>query len=203
MNAPMIASRIAKGAAPFLSARQFAALAIESEGDIWCTGVFGEPGFARATEQTRLSLDLGKLTSPVDPMLLDAAERMGYAADLFFIATGHRDRGLDASHRGGFLGFVTVLDESTLVFPDYPSISLFNSLGNLMIDHQIGLLVPDLARGKAVRISGTASVEFRDSAPSVTTTDAPRLVKVSISRWDEIGFPVYSSKLVDYSPFNP
>ena len=46
-------------------------------------------------------------------------------ADTFFIASGHQGDGkaarfgMDASHRGGEPGFVTVINDSQLVFPDY------------------------------------------------------------------------------------
>jgi predicted pyridoxine 5'-phosphate oxidase superfamily flavin-nucleotide-binding protein len=40
-------------------------------------------------------------------------------ADTFFIASVHPEAGADASHRGGNPGFVRVLDERTIAFPDY------------------------------------------------------------------------------------
>jgi uncharacterized protein len=124
-------------------------------------------------------------------------------ADLFFLATGHPERGMDASHRGGNPGFITVEDNKTIHFPDYPGNSLYNSLGNLLVDNRIGLLVPDLERRRLLRITGTARVDFQDATHTLTTSDAPRLVKVTISRWDEVNLPVQSSRLVDYSPYNP
>ena len=123
--------------------------------------------------------------------------------DLFFIATGHPELGLDVSHRGGNPGFVTIADDKTIRFPDYPGNSLYNSLGNLLIDNRIGILVPDLRRRRALRITGTAAILFQEAIHEVTTSDAPRLVQVTISRWNEIEFPVSSSSFIDYSPFNP
>jgi uncharacterized protein len=278
MNSPMIASRIAKGAIPFLTQRTLAVLATENEGVIWCSSMVGDAGFVSVPDQSRLAFDLRKLRTPIDPAILAAAEGKGPAgsifidlqtrrryringtlshpdsdtielrvreaygncpkyitrrtiqwdtdrngdakhvsgerlskeqtrtlqsADLFFMATGHPERGLDASHRGGNPGFVTVVDDKTIYFPDYPGNSLFNSLGNLLIDNRIGLLIPDLKRRRALRITGTATVDFQDSVHEVTTTDAPRRVEVSLSRWDELDFPIGSSHLIDYSPYNP
>jgi len=124
-------------------------------------------------------------------------------ADLFFAVTGHPDRGMDASHRGGNPGFITVVNDRTLRFPDYPGNSLFNSLGNLLVDNRIGLLVPDLERHVALQITGAASVEFQDSTHEINTSGAPRMVAVSIARWEDIPFPARSIPFVEYSPFNP
>ena len=52
-------------------------------------------------------------------------------ADTFFIASAHPDGGADASHRGGFPGFVRVLGPERLAFDDYPGNGMFNTLGNL------------------------------------------------------------------------
>ena len=124
-------------------------------------------------------------------------------ADLFFMATSHPERGLDASHRGGNPGFVTVVNDQTIQFPDYPGNSLYNSLGNLLVDHRIGILVPDLKRRRLLRITGIATLHFQTGIHEVTTNDAPRLVNVSVSRWNEIELPVSTSHLIDYSPYNP
>lgn len=40
-------------------------------------------------------------------------------ADTFFIGSFHPQGGADVSHRGGNPGFLTVLDEKTLLWPDY------------------------------------------------------------------------------------
>jgi predicted pyridoxine 5'-phosphate oxidase superfamily flavin-nucleotide-binding protein len=124
-------------------------------------------------------------------------------SDLFFMATGHPQRGLDASHRGGDPGFVTVVDDKTIHFPDYPGNSLYNSLGNLLVDNRIGIFVPDLTRRRAIRITGTAVVHFQSSVNEVTKSDSPRRVEVSVSRWSEVDFPISASHLIDYSPYNP
>jgi len=72
---------------------------------------------------------------------LTAAQRDWIAAaDTFFIATGYRGPGdsptfgMDASHRGGERGFVRVLDETRLQFPDYAGNNHFNTIGNLVLD---------------------------------------------------------------------
>ena len=54
--------------------------------------------------------------------------------DVLFIATAHATRGADASHRGGNPGFIEVLDGKTVRIPDYAGNSMFNTLGNLVVN---------------------------------------------------------------------
>ena len=59
------------------------------------------------------------------------------SADTFFIASGHQGEGespaygMDASHRGGEPGFVKVLNERQIQFPDFAGNNHFNTIGNL------------------------------------------------------------------------
>lgn len=88
---------------------------------------------------------------------LDARQRALVAgADTCFLATWHPASGADASHRGGPPGFVSVLDERTLEFPDYPGNNLFNSLGNIAGHPRAGLLFADFATGDVVQLTGRA-----------------------------------------------
>lgn len=115
--------------------------------------------------------------------------------DIFFIATQHPERGLDASHRGGNPGFVVSPSDRTLRFPDYVGNSLFNTLGNLEIDARVGILLPDFNSGVALAITGTASVSYEDQGRRRWTT-------VTVQRWTEMRLPVVE-KTRQLSPFNP
>ena len=64
-------------------------------------------------------------------------------ADTFFVASVHPERGVDASHRGGNPGFVTLVDDRTLRIPDYPGNSMFNTLGNFTANPRAGLIFLD------------------------------------------------------------
>ncbi len=90
---------------------------------------------------------------------LDAAHAVAIArADTFFIASFHPRRGADASHRGGFPGFVRVLGPDRLAFDDYPGNSMFNTLGNLVAYPSAGLLFVDFANGDVLQVTGRARV---------------------------------------------
>jgi hypothetical protein len=79
-------------------------------------------------------------------------------ADTFFIASGYDKTGIDASHRGGFPGFVQVLNSNKLVFPDYEGNNMFQTLGNLAVNPRTGLLFIDFDRGHTLQLTGTATV---------------------------------------------
>lgn len=91
---------------------------------------------------------------------LSAAQQQWIAAaDTFFLATAHPQRGADASHRGGPPGFVTIESPTRLSWPDYPGNNMFNSLGNLVVHPPCGLLFVDFIRGATLQLRGTARVE--------------------------------------------
>jgi len=77
-------------------------------------------------------------------------------ADTAFVGSLHPARGVDASHRGGPPGFITVVDSTTLRVPDYPGNSMFMTLGNFEVDPRAGPAVVDFERGLVVSISGSA-----------------------------------------------
>jgi uncharacterized protein len=100
-----------------------------------------------------------------------AQQQLVSAADTFFIASSHPERGADASHRGGDPGFVTVTP-SSISWLDYPGNNMFNTLGNLMVHPECSLLFADFASGRTLRIDGRASIDWSE----------PRRVTVAILR---------------------
>lgn len=123
-------------------------------------------------------------------------------ADTFFIASAHPHYGADASHRGGNPGFVRVEDPNSLVIPDYSGNMMFNTLGNIVVNPNAGLLFPDFERGRTLQLSGRATIDWdRDRSDF---RGAQRLVVFTIEKVLEMGQPglaKYSFK--GYSRFNP
>jgi predicted pyridoxine 5'-phosphate oxidase superfamily flavin-nucleotide-binding protein len=107
------------------------------------------------------------------------------AADTFFIATVHPDRGADASHRGGPRGFVQV-EGNRLVWPDYAGNMMYNTLGNLAVHPRAGLLVPDFDRGALLQLTGRAAVDW-DPAHAAAVPGAQRLVELVVEEVVELG----------------
>ena len=112
---------------------------------------------------------------------LDIAERgLIEAADTFFIASRHPDRGADASHRGGRPGFVQVSDDGrSLTFPDYQGNNMFQTLGNLTANPAAGLLFVDWETGRTLQLSGRADIIW-DEERRAAWPGALRLVDLQI-----------------------
>lgn len=81
---------------------------------------------------------------------------------MFFLATAAADGQPDCSYKGGMPGFVRVIDEQTLVFPDYDGNGMFRSLGNIAVNPQVGLLFIDFEQGNRMRVNGRAVLCFDD-----------------------------------------
>jgi predicted pyridoxine 5'-phosphate oxidase superfamily flavin-nucleotide-binding protein len=126
---------------------------------------------------------------------LDARTRALVArSDTFFIASAHPGGGADASHRGGRPGFVRVLDDTTLEFPDYPGNNMFNTLGNLLGHPRAGLLFVDFEKGDLVQLTGRARVLWEPATA----------VRVAIEEVLETpGASSLRFELVEPSPVNP
>jgi uncharacterized protein len=116
-----------------------------------------------------------------DGVALDAGQAgLIRAADTFFIASAHPERGADASHRGGRPGFVEVANDGRSVsFPDYSGNRMFQTLGNLTVDPRAGLLFLDWDTGAAVQLTGRAQISW-DHDEIATRPGAERLVNVAI-----------------------
>jgi predicted pyridoxine 5'-phosphate oxidase superfamily flavin-nucleotide-binding protein len=133
------------------------------------------------------------LPAPSVTSELAAAQRATIArADTFFIASFHPRAGADASHRGGFPGFVRVPAPDRLAFDDYPGNSMFNTLGNLVEYPSTGLLFVDFTNGDVLQLTGRAEVR----------TDFGVEVHVEEVR-DTKGASPLRFAFVEYSPANP
>lgn len=94
------------------------------------------------------------------------------------IASGGGGVALDASPRGGVPGFVKVSDANTLLIPDAQGNNRLDTLTNLLVTNQVGLifLVPGV--DETLRINGTARLrdekEYVEQFPD--ERKPPRLV---------------------------
>jgi uncharacterized protein len=96
----------------------------------------------------------------------------------FFLATADADGRPDCSHKGGAPGFVRVVGEGELAFPDYDGNGMFKSLGNIAVNPEVGLLFIDMGeKPKRLRVNGTATVS-RDDPLMQRFAGAQLLVRV-------------------------
>ena len=122
---------------------------------------------------------------------------------MFFLATAAADGQPDCSYKGGMPGFVRVVDEQTLVFPDYDGNGMFRSLGNIAVNPQVGLLFIDFEQGNRMRVNGRAALHFDDTLQA-EYPGAQLIVRVT----PEGIFPncpryIHKLKLVEYSVYAP
>ena len=82
---------------------------------------------------------------------------------MFFLATADAEGRPDCSYKGGRPGFVRVLDPHTLAFPSYDGNGMFKSLGNLVVNPQVGMLFIDFERPSRLRVNGRA--EWHENDP--------------------------------------
>lgn len=79
--------------------------------------------------------------------------------EMAFIATADGNGECDASFRAGSPGFMTVLDEHTLVYPEYRGNGVMASLGNIYENPHVGILMVDFVRDLiGLHINGTARI---------------------------------------------
>jgi len=117
------------------------------------------------------------------------ARRIVSAADTFFIASrsahpaeGAHGEGVDVSHRGGLPGFAALADDgpaTVITFPDYVGNFLFNTLGNIQTDPQVGLLFVDFDHGSLLSLVGRAEIIW-DGPEVSAVAGAQRLVRVTL-----------------------
>jgi predicted pyridoxine 5'-phosphate oxidase superfamily flavin-nucleotide-binding protein len=81
------------------------------------------------------------------------------AQGMVFIGTADSKGECDCSFRAGPRGFIRVLDDRSLVFPDYRGNGVFSSMGNILENPHIGMLFIDFFRAAiGLHVNGTARI---------------------------------------------
>jgi predicted pyridoxine 5'-phosphate oxidase superfamily flavin-nucleotide-binding protein len=109
----------------------------------------------------------------------DADKAFVEESPFFFLATADAEGRPDCSFKGGMPGFVRILDETTLAWPDYDGNGMFRSLGNVLANPHVGLLFIRIGEKPGrLRINGRAELSFDD--PMIQTMPgAQMLVKLT------------------------
>ncbi len=123
--------------------------------------------------------------------------------DMFFIATQGANGNLDCSYKGGEPGFVRVLDEHTVAFPNYDGNGQYMTTGNILETGKVGLLFIDFQNQWRMRLNGTATIDFDDPLKA-EWPEAQFVVRVTA---EEV-FPncpryIHKMELVERSVFVP
>jgi hypothetical protein len=97
------------------------------------------------------------------------------SAAYFFIATADAEGRPDCSFKGGMPGFVRVTGPSELAFPDYDGNGMFKSLGNVVVNENVGLLFIAM-HGTPRRLRVNGSARIRDDDPLLKETVGAQLI---------------------------
>ncbi|MFC3885656.1 pyridoxamine 5'-phosphate oxidase family protein [Bacillus songklensis] len=124
-------------------------------------------------------------------------------ADTFFIATSGPDYRTDASHRGGYPGFIKVISNTSLIFPDYFGNAMFNTLGNIYSNPQTSLLFIDFNNGSTLQLIGKSTILW-DEHNLAKSPGAERLIQFEIEQIiEKMNHLPFHQNFSEYSPFNP
>ena len=111
--------------------------------------------------------DTRRIADRIDELLVSETIDQGTkefieARDMFFLATVDGEGHPQCSYKGGDPGFVRVVDDRTIAFPNYDGNGMFLSLGNLKATANVGMLFIDFEHPNRVRVNGVASVDEHD-----------------------------------------
>ena len=125
------------------------------------------------------------------------------SCSMFFLATADAEGRPDCSYKGGLPGFVRVLDEHTLAFPDYDGNGQFRSMGNLTVNQHVGMLFIDFEQRNRMRVNGVATISgddpLREEFPGaqMIVRVRPRLVFPNCPRY------IHRMQILEHSAFAP
>ncbi len=152
--------------------------------------------------------DTRRLADRIDQRLvsnvIDADDKVFIEGlDMFFLATADEQGYPNCSYKGGEPGFVRVLDEHTVAFPNYDGNGMYLSTGNVLANPNVGMLFISFERGRRLRLNGVASIEEDDELME-SYPEAQFIVRV---RTREV-FPncpryIHKYQLVERSRFVP
>ena len=122
---------------------------------------------------------------------------------MVFVATADADGHPDCSYKGGLPGFVRVVGDDALEFPDYDGNGMYRSWGNTRVNPHVGLLFIDFERQKRLRVNGTAAVSAVGDA-----RDAPEGAVFVVRVTATAIFPncpryIHRMQLVEHSVYAP
>jgi uncharacterized protein len=100
--------------------------------------------------------------------------------EMFFLTTINDKGEPTVSYKGGDIGFVKVLDSTTLIFPSYDGNGMFLSMGNINGNPKIGMLFISFETPHRIRVQGTASVS-QDPQLLANYKEAEFVVTVNLS----------------------
>jgi predicted pyridoxine 5'-phosphate oxidase superfamily flavin-nucleotide-binding protein len=98
--------------------------------------------------------------------------------EMLFVATADKSGECDSTFRAGPPGFIQVLDERNLAYPEYRGNGVMASLGNISENANVGLLMIDFIKDViGLHVNGSANivedVEMRRAYPDLKVDASP------------------------------
>jgi uncharacterized protein len=105
----------------------------------------------------------------LNPLMMAFVAKM----EMAFISTADADGECDSSLRAGPAGFLRVIDSRTLVYPEYRGNGVMASLGNIMENPHVGMLMVDFTEDLiGLHVNGSARIApFEEFAGLVSDED--------------------------------
>jgi predicted pyridoxine 5'-phosphate oxidase superfamily flavin-nucleotide-binding protein len=95
-------------------------------------------------------------SAPANDRLTDQEADFIAARDSFYMATVSETGWPYVQHRGGPAGFLKVIDDRTIGFPDYRGNRQYLSVGNLIANDRVSLLLMDYPNRRRLKLIGRA-----------------------------------------------
>jgi len=96
-----------------------------------------------------------QVTGQLTPVMRQFIQRM----EMAFIATSDGSGQCDCSFRAGPAGFIRVLDDRTIAYPEYRGNGVLASLGNMLQNPHIGIFLADFTHDLVgLHVNGDASI---------------------------------------------
>lgn len=163
--------------------------------------------FHHGSRQLQDAFDTRRLADRVAEITKDHIDARDKAfierMDMFFLATVDEQGHANCSYKGGDPGFVRVVDERTIAFPNFDGNGMYLSMGNVLTTRQVGILFIDFESQWRMRLNGEATID-RDDPLMAAYPEAQFIVRV---RAREV-FPncpryIHKLRLVERSRFVP
>ncbi len=108
-----------------------------------------------ATTQRAQQFYANQVTDRLTPVMREFIQRM----EMAFVATSDSSGECDCSFRAGPAGFIRVLDDCTIAYPEYRGNGVMASLGNMAQNPHIAIFLADFSRDLiGLHVNGDASI---------------------------------------------
>ncbi len=129
------------------------------------------------TKEKALKFYQNQMLDHLNPLMQEFLQRQ----DFFFLSTSDSEGNCDSSFRSGSPGFIKILDEKTLCFPDYEGNGVMASLGNILENPHAGLIFIDFFKDTiGLHVNGNAEILKHIDNVTDSSGKAKRWVKVIV-----------------------